>query len=103
MKNSGVCAFAGLWDHWEDENESFDSCVIITKPSNEVMKPIHERMPVIIAPANYDWWLDARITDKQEIMQYLTSALSSQLTAYPVSTWVNSPKNNDERCIQPTN
>ena len=40
-------------------------------------------------------------TPKQEIMQYLTSALSSQLTAYPVSPWVNSPKNNDERCIKP--
>ena len=91
----------GFGDHWEGESESLDSCVIITTPSNEVMQPIHERMPAIIAPAHYDWWLDARITDKQEIMQYLASALSSQLTAYPVSTWVNSPKNNDERCIQP--
>ena len=89
MKNGGVFAFAGLWDHWEGESESLDSCVIITTPSNEVMQPIHERMPAIIAPAHYDWWLDARITDKLEIMQYLASAQSNQLTAYPVSTWVN--------------
>ena len=101
MKNGGVFAFAGLWDHWEGESESLDSCVIITTPSNEVMQQIHERMPAIIAPAHYDWWLDARITDKQEIMQYLASAPSNQLTTYPVSTWVNSPRNNDERCIQP--
>ena len=103
MKNSEVFAFAGLWDHWEGEDEIIESCSIIVMPANEVMKPIHERMPAIIAPAHYDWWLDARITDKQEIMQYLASAPSNQLTAYPVSTWVNSPKNNNEQCIQPTN
>ena len=101
MKDGKVFAFAGLWDHWEGEGKTLDSCTIIVMPSNEVMRPIHERMPAIIAPAHYDLWLDSRVTDKQEIMQYLTSAPSSQLTAYPVSTWVNSPKNNDERCIQP--
>ena len=101
MKDGKVFAFACLRNHWEGEGKSLDSCTIIVMPSNEVMRPIHERMPAIIAPAHYDLWLDSRITDKQEIMQYLTSAPSSQLTAYPVSTWVNSPKNNDERCIQP--
>ena len=103
MKDGKVFAFAGLWDHWEGEDGSIESCTIIVMPSNEVMRPIHERMPAIIAPAHYDWWLDSRVTDKQEIMQYLTSAPSSQLTAYPVSTWVNSPKNNDERCVQHVN
>ena len=101
MRDGSVFAFAGLWDHWEGEGQTLDSCTIIVMPSNEVMKPIHERMPAIIAPAHYDLWLDSRVTDKQVIMQYLTSAPSSQLTAYPVSTWVNSPKNHDERCIQP--
>jgi putative SOS response-associated peptidase YedK len=100
MKNSKVFAFAGLWDHWEDEEGSIESCTIIVMPSNEVMKPVHERMPAIIAPAHYDLWLDSRIVDKQEIMHYLSPGPSSQLTAYPVSTWVNTPKNNDERCIK---
>ena len=101
MRDGSVFAFAGLWDRWEGNDDSIESCTIIVMPSNEVMKPIHERMPAIIAPAHYDLWLDTRITDKEEIMQYLTSALSSQLTAYPVSTWVNVPKHDDERCIQP--
>ena len=101
MKNGSVFAFAGLWDRWEGDGKTLDSCSIIVMPANEVMKPIHERMPAIIAPAHYDYWLDSRITEKQEIMQYLNSAPSSQLTAYPVSTWVNVPKHNDERCIQP--
>jgi putative SOS response-associated peptidase YedK len=101
MRDSSVFAFAGLWDHWEGEDSSIESCTIIVMPANEVMKPIHERMPAIIAPAHYDLWLDSRMNDKDEIMQYLTSAQSSQLTAYPVSTRVNSPKNNDEQCIRP--
>lgn len=101
MKNSGVFALAGLWDRWEGDGETLDSCSIIVMPANEVMKPIHERMPAIIAPACYNGWLDARITDKQVIMQHLNSAPSSQLTAFPVSTWVNVPKHDDERCIQP--
>lgn len=101
LKDGKIFALAGLWDHWEGEDGNIESCTIIVMPSNEVMKPIHERMPAIIAPAEYDWWLDARVTDKQEIMQYLTSAPSSQLTAYPVSTRVNAPKHDDERCIQP--
>jgi putative SOS response-associated peptidase YedK len=101
MRDGKVFAFAGLWDHWGGKDDSIESCTIIVMPSNDVMKPIHERMPAIIAHAHYDSWLNSSVTDKQEIMQYLTSAPSSQLTAYPVSTRVNSPGNNDERCIQP--
>lgn len=101
MRDGSVFAFAGLWDHWEHDGETLDSCSIIVMSANEVMRPIHERMPAIIAPANYDLWLDSRIADKDEIMQFLNSATSSSLKAYPVSTWVNSPKNNGERCILP--
>jgi putative SOS response-associated peptidase YedK len=101
MRDGGIFAFAGLWDQWKGEGETLDSCSIIVMPSNEVMKPLHDRMPTIIAPAHYDLWPDPRITDKQEIMQYLNSAPSGQLKAYPVSPWVNAPKHDDERCIQP--
>jgi len=101
MRDSSIFAFAGLWDRWEGEGQTLDSCTIIVMPANEVMKPLHERMPAIIAPAHYDLWLDSRMTDKDEIMQYLTSAQSSQLTAYPVSTRVNVPKHDDEQCIRP--
>jgi putative SOS response-associated peptidase YedK len=101
MRDSGVFAFAGLWDRWEGGGESIDSCNIIVMPANEVMKPLHERMPAIIAPAHYDLWLDPRITDKDEIMQFLNSAPSGRLKAYQVSPWVNVPAHDDERCIQP--
>jgi putative SOS response-associated peptidase YedK len=99
--DGGPFALAGLWDHWEGGGESLESCSIIVMPANEVMKPLHERMPAIIAPAHYDLWLDAGITDKDELMDYLNSAPSSQLVIYPISPWVNSPKHDDERCIAP--
>ena len=101
MRKGGVFAFAGIWDRWEGNGETLDSCSIIVMPSSEVMKPLHERMPAIIAPAHYDLWLDRRITEKDEIMGFLNSAPSGSLKYYPISPWVNLPKHNDERCIRP--
>jgi len=101
MRDGDVFALAGLWDRWEDEGGNLDSCSIIVMPASDVMKSLHERMPAIIAPAGYDLWLDSRITDKAEIMEHLNSAPSSQLVAYPISPWVNSPKHDDEQCIRP--
>ena len=100
MKDGDVFALAGLWDHWEGDGESLESCSIIVMPANEVMRPLHDRMPAIIAPAHYDLWLDPKITDKDEIMGYINSAPSTSLVTYPVSTWVNSPKHDEDRCIQ---
>jgi putative SOS response-associated peptidase YedK len=101
MRDGGVFALAGLWDRWEGDGESLDSCSIIVMPANEVMKPLHERMPAIIAPANYDLWLDRRVSDKNEIMGYLDSTPSSRLVTYPVSSRVNSPMHDDKHCIEP--
>jgi len=100
LRDSDVFALAGLWDRWEDKSQVLESCSIIVMPANDVMKPLHERMPAIIDPANYDQWLDSRITEKAEIMQILDPTLSSHLMFYPISPWVNSPKHDDERCIQ---
>jgi putative SOS response-associated peptidase YedK len=101
MRDGGVFALAGLWDHWEGDGESLDSCSIIVMPANDVMKTLHERMPAIIAPANYDLWLDRRVSDKDEIMGYLDSTPSSRLVTYPVSSRVNSPMHDDKHCIEP--
>jgi putative SOS response-associated peptidase YedK len=101
LRNGDVFAIAGLWDRWECEGKILDSCSLIVMPASDVMKPLHERMPALIAPAHYDLWLDARITDKAEIIGYLNSAPSSQLVTYPISPWLNLPKHDDERCIEP--
>ncbi|MGB5426815.1 MAG: SOS response-associated peptidase [Gammaproteobacteria bacterium] len=101
MQDESVFAFAGLWEHWEGEQEVFDSCAIITLPASGIMTPIHTRMPAIIATADYDAWLDTDVTDKADIMPKLASTMSGQLQAYAVGSYVNSPKHTDARCIEP--
>lgn len=97
-----VFAFAALWDHWSGDDDAFDSCVIITAPASGIMKELHARMPVILDPADYAAWLDPDITDPGAIAPCLdTTAPTSQLTAWPVSTRVNSPKHEDPRCLEP--
>ena len=101
MQDESVFAFAGLWEHWEGEQETFDSCAIITLPASGVMATIHTRMPAIIAAHDYDAWLNTGMTDKHDIMQQLGSSVSDRLEAYTVSNHVNSPKHTDARCIEP--
>jgi putative SOS response-associated peptidase YedK len=57
----GLFAFAGLWERWKPKGEgaaAIESCTIITTEASEHMRVLHERMPVIIAPRDYDLWLD---------------------------------------------
>ena len=102
LENGEPFAFAGLWEHWEKgEGEPIESCTILTTEANELMRPIHERMPVILDSKNYEQWLDPE-TKKIELLQsFLQPYPSEEMTAYPVSTKVNSPKNDRPECIHP--
>ena len=68
--------------------------------ANELMKPIHDRVPVILAPADYRRWLDPKTT-REDAEQLLRPLAGDQVTAFPVSTYVNKPQNNDQKCIEP--
>lgn len=95
-----VFAFAGLWDHWSDDDEAFDSCAIITAPASGVMAGLHSRMPVILAPAAWDTWLDPAVTDPLAVAPPdLAASVADDLTAWPVSTRVNSPRHDDAQCM----
>ena len=65
MKEKEVFGFAGLWESWIDKQsgEELETCTIITTEANEVLKPVHERMPVILKSDNYDEWLDGKEND----------------------------------------
>lgn len=92
-------AFAGLWEHW-DKGEPINSCTIITTDANDVVRPLHDRMPAILLPTDFDRWLDP--TAGAEELQSLLRPLAAELTrAYPVSTHVNNVKNDDPRCLEP--
>lgn len=88
-------AFAGLWQMWPqgEGKEPEEAFVIITTAPNELVAPLHNRMPAIIDPENYDAWLESR--DTTIPLALLQPYPAERMTAYPVSTRVNSPKNND--------
>ncbi|MGR6034467.1 MAG: SOS response-associated peptidase [Candidatus Nitrosoglobus sp.] len=97
-----VFAFAGLWEHWEREpNKFIDSCTIIVTDANDLIWPIHDRMPVILDPADYEAWLNPENQDVRILMGLLKPYSSEKMEDYPVSLRVNSPKNEDPKCILP--
>jgi len=95
MADGEPFAMAGLWERWE-EIESF---TIIVTAGNSLMKPIHDRMPVILPGEIWDHWLTA--TDTAIPMALLQSYPAAKMTAYKVSPRVGNPKNNDAEIIEP--
>ncbi|TKS60043.1 MAG: hypothetical protein EWM72_01728 [Nitrospira sp.] len=95
-------AFAGLWEHWTPaEGEPLETCTIITTEPNDLMAPIHNRMPVILAPTSYDQWLDPTVQQVESLKALLRPYPSEKLAAYPVSTLVNNPRHDAPQCLEP--
>ncbi|MCL1465764.1 SOS response-associated peptidase [Argonema galeatum] len=94
-------AFAGLWERWEKgEDEAIASCTILTTESNELMGPIHDRMPVILDPKDYDKWLDPEVQKPESLQSLLQPYKSEEMTFYPVTTKVNNAKTDSPDCIK---
>jgi putative SOS response-associated peptidase YedK len=93
-------AFAGLWEHWKGDEKAIESCTIIVTEANDLMKPIHDRMPVILDPADYDLWLDPEFGDREKLEAMLRPYSGGDLESYPVSTVVNKPQNDVEKCVE---
>ena len=101
MEGGGPFAFAGLWESWDKGGSGeIRSCTILTTEANPLVAEIHDRMPVIVAPDAYDVWLDPE-AEKDELYGLLAPYPEDEMEAYPVSRYVNSPRNNDEHCIEP--
>jgi len=100
LKNDRPFGLAGLWERWEKGGEPVDSCTILTTDANDLMQPIHERMPVIIPPEQYDLWLDPRCQDTEKLAMLLRPYPTKDMLAYRVSTLVNNPKNDVAKCVE---
>ena len=96
MKDGAPFAFAGLWERWDKGKEPIVSCTIIVTDANELCAKIHDRMPVILPPEQYDAWLTCA-AGVEALRQYPAKLMR----AYPVSTRVGSPKNDDASIIEP--
>jgi putative SOS response-associated peptidase YedK len=100
MEAGGPFAFAGLWESWSKGGEGeVRTCTILTTEANTLVGEIHDRMPVILAADAYDVWLDPA-SERDELTALLAPYPEDGMEAYPVSRFVNSPQNNDPRCIE---
>ena len=96
-------AFAGLYERWVDaeQHREFHTCTIITTTSNNVMAPIHNRMPVLLAPSRWDEWLDPDNDNIDVLQQLLVPAPDELLATYAVSDQVNNVRNNEPGLLDP--
>jgi len=102
MKDGEPFAFAGLWEHWEKPGqEPIDSCVILTTEPNELLAQVHNRMPVILDPTDYEQWLDPAVQDVSRLTPLLRPYPSEEMKFYPVNLRVNNPKHDDLLCVEP--
>jgi putative SOS response-associated peptidase YedK len=100
-KDGKPFALAGLWESAEPEGEKIESCTILTTDANELAARVHKRMPLILPPEAYAEWLDPANQDPASVQGLLLPYLADRMRSYPVSTWVNNPRHDDARCVQP--
>ena len=102
LKSRHPFAFAGLWEQWTPaEGQPLETCTIITTEPNDLLAPIHNRMPVILTPTVYDQWLDPTFQQSESLKVLLRPYPSDELTVYPVSTLVNNPRHDVPQCLEP--
>jgi putative SOS response-associated peptidase YedK len=102
LRDQQLFAFAGLWEGWSgphgDGRETF---TILTTEANELVRPFHERMPVILPAEHYGDWLDPKAGAPQWLQTVLRPWPASTMEALPVSTWVNDARHEGPVCVQP--
>jgi putative SOS response-associated peptidase YedK len=106
-RGGGVLPMAGLYEFWRDPNAEPDTdpwvwtSVVITTEATDDVGRIHDRMPMLVEPQNWDRWLDPTLIDVEPLLGLLVPAAPGRLEAYPVSTMVNDVRNNGPQLVQP--
>jgi putative SOS response-associated peptidase YedK len=101
LKSGESYAFAGLWDRWQSkDNETLETFTILTTDPNELMEPVHNRMPVILEPKDYDRWLDPETKERPPV-DLLRPYPAERMRSWPVSDRVGNVRNNDAELLEP--
>jgi hypothetical protein len=87
-----------LWEQWND----IESCTILTMAANQLMLPVHDRMPVILSPNDYDAWLEPKLDDLKRLNCLFEPFPDSELIAYHVNPVVNNARHDAADCIEST-
>ena len=99
MTDGALFGMAGIYERWlSEEGEVLDSCAIVTTEANSLLMPIHDRMPVIVAPEHYARWLDPANADVADL---IAPYPSEAMACHPVSARVNSVRHDDASLIEP--
>lgn len=103
LKEDPIMSVAGVWEHWEskDTGEIVDSFSIITTAANSFMEKIHNRMPVILSEKSESEWLDPENQEPARLLKLVRPCPSEWLSAYEISTAINSPRNNRPEVLEP--
>jgi putative SOS response-associated peptidase YedK len=97
-------AFAGIWETWSPPGSTqsvYPSCAIITTAASASVRAIHPRMPAILKPDVFEDWLSPSNQDAEQLARLLNDGLLTELVSHPVSTRVNSTRNNDPDNVKP--
>lgn len=103
LKSGEPMAFAGLWEAWKPAGgEVVESCCIITTSANTIMEPIHERMPVILQPDQWEVWLSQQEQKADHLLPLLCPHEAASMQAWPVSRELNRiGARNDAGLVEP--
>jgi putative SOS response-associated peptidase YedK len=95
-------AFAGLWEAWHDKatGERVESCTIIVGAANDLVRPIHDRMPIIVPPADFAAWLDPAVHEPAALLPLLKPYPAEEMDACAISARVNKPANEGPELIE---
>ena len=93
-------AMAGLWDRWSHGKEPLESFTVVTTDANDDVSDVHDRMPVILAAADWPLWLNTEDEGTAAVHRLLRPPPNGSLERRPVSTLVNSPANDSSRCVE---
>lgn len=100
LQDDGPFAFAGLWESWQSPDGSeLETCTLITGEPNNLVKPVHDRMPVILPPECYELWMDPQVEGGAQLVSLLVPYPAAEMKAHPVSDAVNSPRNDSPQLI----
>jgi putative SOS response-associated peptidase YedK len=102
MRDGEPFAIAGLWEHWAGQDgQVIESCTLLTTEPNDLLAPVHNRMPVILDPKDYGQWLDPGRQEADGVKLLLRPYPPEAMTYFPVNLRVNNPRNDDVLCIEP--
>ncbi len=102
LRDESPFGFAGLWETWHGPDGSVrESCAFITGEPNDLMRPIHSRMPVMLTSATFEAWLDPAVTEPAQLAPLLRVPANDSVTKFAVSTYVSNVRHEGPACLEP--